>query len=96
MAVDPLHEVACIFRRPGGLAGYFKHQGIYAYRPDVLETLTRVPPSPLESDEGLEQLRALHHGIRIRVVEVEAASGVAVDTPRDLERVRALLAGASH
>ena len=42
--------------------------------------------------EGLEQLRALHHGMRIRVVEMEGESSPAVDTPEDLERVRALLA----
>ena len=49
------------------------------------------PPSPLEEAEGLEQLRALHHGMRIRVVPVDGEGGVAVDTPEDLERVRALL-----
>ena len=50
------------------------------------------PPSPLEEAEGLEQLRALHHGMRIRVVPMDGEGGVAVDTPEDLERVRALLA----
>ena len=49
-------------------------------------------PSPLEEAEGLEQLRALAHGMRIRVVPREGDAGVAVDTPEDLERVRAIVA----
>jgi 3-deoxy-manno-octulosonate cytidylyltransferase (CMP-KDO synthetase) len=73
-----------------------KHVGLYVYRREALERFASLPPSPLEEAEGLEQLRALHHGIRIRVVEIDAASGVAVDTPEDLERVRALLAGPSR
>jgi 3-deoxy-manno-octulosonate cytidylyltransferase (CMP-KDO synthetase) len=68
-----------------------KHVGLYAYRrPDLLR-FASLPPSPLEDAEGLEQLRALHHGMRIRVVEVDGEGGVAVDTPQDLERVRDLL-----
>ena len=51
-----------------------------------------LPPSPLERAEGLEQLRALHHGMRIRVVALDGEAGPAVDTPEDLERVRSLLA----
>ncbi len=69
-----------------------KHVGLYVYRRDALLRFASLPPSPLEEAEGLEQLRALHHGMRIRVVEREGTSGVAVDTPQDLERVRALLA----
>jgi 3-deoxy-manno-octulosonate cytidylyltransferase (CMP-KDO synthetase) len=68
-----------------------KHVGLYAYRREALRHFASLPPSPLEEAEGLEQLRALHHGIRIRVVPTEGESSVAVDTPRDLERVRALL-----
>ena len=68
-----------------------KHVGIYAYRREALLRLASLPPSPLEAAESLEQLRALHHGIRIRVVPLEGGSGVAVDTPQDLERVRFLL-----
>ena len=49
--------------------------------------------SAIEAEaEGLEQLRTLHHGMRIRVVEMEGESSPAVDTPEDLGRVRALLA----
>jgi 3-deoxy-manno-octulosonate cytidylyltransferase (CMP-KDO synthetase) len=68
-----------------------KHVGLYAYRREALLRLASLPPSPLEEAEGLEQLRALHHGMRIRVVPVDGEGGVAVDTPEDLERVRALL-----
>jgi len=68
-----------------------KHVGLYAYRREALLHFASLPPSPLEEAEGLEQLRALHHGMRIRVVSMDGESGVAVDTPRDLERVRALL-----
>ncbi len=69
-----------------------KHVGLYAYRREALQRFASLPPSPLEEAEGLEQLRALHHGMRIRVVPVDGESGLAVDTPEDLERVRALLA----
>jgi 3-deoxy-manno-octulosonate cytidylyltransferase (CMP-KDO synthetase) len=68
-----------------------KHVGIYAYTRETLLRLAGLPPAPLEQAEGLEQLRALHHGIRIRVVPVEAAAAVAVDTPADLERARLLM-----
>jgi len=77
-------------RRPGGLTGYLRHQGIYAYRTEALLALTKLPPSPLERDEGLEQLRALEAGLTIRVVDSDFRS-LAVDTPRDLERAQALM-----
>jgi 3-deoxy-manno-octulosonate cytidylyltransferase (CMP-KDO synthetase) len=65
------------------------HIGIYAFRRDVLLTLSRTPPTPLERSEGLEQLRALELGYAIRVELVDwAAHGV--DTPADLERAEAL------
>jgi 3-deoxy-manno-octulosonate cytidylyltransferase (CMP-KDO synthetase) len=76
--------------RPGGLAGYLKHQGIYAYRPKTLFALTKMPPSALEMDEGLEQLRALAAGVSILVLPSDFQS-IAVDTPADLARAAALL-----
>lgn len=71
------------------------HVGLYVYRRDTLLKLAALPASALERTESLEQLRALAHGVRIRVVETRhAAAGV--DTPEDLERVRQLLRSAPH
>jgi 3-deoxy-manno-octulosonate cytidylyltransferase (CMP-KDO synthetase) len=70
-----------------------KHVGLYAYRREALLRFAALTPSPLEQAESLEQLRALHHGMAVWVVALEGHSGVAVDTPQDLERVRALMAG---
>ncbi len=69
-----------------------KHVGLYVYRRETLERFASLPPSSLERAEGLEQLRALQSGVRIRVVPLDGEGGVAVDTPQDLERVRELLA----
>lgn len=71
--------------------GVYRHVGIYGYRRDFLLTLASLPRTPLERAESLEQLRALEHGYRIVVVETTHTS-VSVDTPEDLERVRALVA----
>jgi 3-deoxy-manno-octulosonate cytidylyltransferase (CMP-KDO synthetase) len=72
-----------------GLA--WRHLGLYAYRRLALLQLAGLPPAPLELAEGLEQLRALHHGLKMRVVPVAEAPGPAIDTPDDLARVRELL-----
>jgi 3-deoxy-manno-octulosonate cytidylyltransferase (CMP-KDO synthetase) len=69
-----------------------KHVGLYGYRREALLRFAALPQHPLEQAEGLEQLRALAAGMRIRVVPHHGEAGVAVDTPEDLERVRALLA----
>jgi 3-deoxy-manno-octulosonate cytidylyltransferase (CMP-KDO synthetase) len=69
------------------LAGAAAHVGLYVYRRETLLKLASTPAARLERAESLEQLRALAHGMRIRVVETKhAAAGV--DTPEDLERVR--------
>lgn len=68
-----------------------RHLGLYAYRREALLRFAALPPSPLEQAEALEQLRALQHGMRIRVVAVAGEAGVAVDTPQDLERARELM-----
>ncbi|MBI2412123.1 MAG: 3-deoxy-manno-octulosonate cytidylyltransferase [Deltaproteobacteria bacterium] len=65
----------------------YKHIGLYVYRKDFLFEFSRFKPTPLEDSESLEQLRALEHGRRIKVVEV-SYSPVSVDTAEDLERVR--------
>lgn len=74
---------------PSGL--YYEHIGLYAYPKSILMSLTRTPPSRLELAERLEQLRALEHGIPIRVVETRYRS-ISVDTASDLEKVRSLIA----
>jgi 3-deoxy-manno-octulosonate cytidylyltransferase (CMP-KDO synthetase) len=68
----------------------WRHVGLYVYRRECLLTLAHVPPTALERSEALEQLRALEHGIRIKVLETQYDS-IGVDTPDDLERVRGLL-----
>ncbi|RME91378.1 MAG: hypothetical protein D6766_11970 [Verrucomicrobia bacterium] len=70
---------------------FLHHLGLYGYRRETLLRLVGLPMSALEKAERLEQLRALEHGIRIRVVRV-AHRSVGIDTPADLARVEALLA----
>lgn len=69
---------------------YWRHLGLYAYRRDFLEKLVVEPPCVSEMAERLEQLRALHIGGRMLVVET-ASAGVGVDTAEDVDRVLALL-----
>ncbi len=69
-----------------------RHVGIYAYRAAFLRRFPTLAPAPTERLESLEQLRALWHGERIAVHVTPHAPGPGVDTPQDLERVRALLA----
>jgi len=69
----------------------FEHIGLYAYRREFLLKYARLPQTPLEKLESLEQLRALEHGYRIRVVETrQSYIPLSVDTLEDLERARAL------
>ncbi len=67
-----------------------RHVGIYAYRAGFLRAFPRMPISPIETLESLEQLRVLWHGERIAVHVTQLTPGLGVDTPADLERVRAL------
>ncbi len=75
---------------PWGDGPLYHHIGIYAYRRASLERFVKMPPSPLESREKLEQLRALEAGMRIDVAIVDTVP-LGVDTPADLERARHLL-----
>lgn len=78
--------------RPAVLpAGYvpLRHIGLYAYRNDFLQAYPLLEVSPLETIEALEQLRVLWHGHPIAVHVTDAAPAPGVDTPEDLERVRA-------
>ena len=78
----------------GGWPPLHRHVGLYAYRRSALMVIASLEPTPLERAEGLEQLRALEHGIRIKVVAT-AFESVEVDTPADLEEVRRLLGAAT-
>ena len=88
---------AALENEPELLKLFRKHTGLYAYRREVLLEFTKWAPSKLEKAEALEQLRALEHGVNIKVLEACAAS-TGVDTAEDLERVKALLetSQASH
>ena len=79
-------------RDEGEAASYYKHHGIYAYRREFLSLFTTLEEGVLERLEKLEQLRALEHGFRIKVVETLHDS-VEVDTPEELQRVREILLG---
>ncbi len=70
----------------------FEHVGLYAYTRECLLEFARLPLSPLEEIESLEQLRALENGIPILVVATQSrVESISVDTPADLERVREAL-----
>jgi 3-deoxy-manno-octulosonate cytidylyltransferase (CMP-KDO synthetase) len=74
-----------------GAEPFFKHIGLYVYRKKFLELLPGLNPSSLEKAEGLEQLRFLENGYKIKVVNYDYQSR-AVDTPEDLERLNEFLA----
>jgi 3-deoxy-manno-octulosonate cytidylyltransferase (CMP-KDO synthetase) len=64
---------------------FYKHIGMYGYRSDILEQITRLGVSPLEKAESLEQLRWLENGYHIRIAETELET-IGIDTPEDLEK----------
>ncbi len=67
-----------------------RHVGLYAYRADFLRAFPTLPGAAVERSEALEQLRVLWHGHRIAVCVSTLPPGLGVDTPEDLERVRAM------
>jgi 3-deoxy-manno-octulosonate cytidylyltransferase (CMP-KDO synthetase) len=75
---------------PAGEGPLYHHIGLYAFRRGALEKFVKLPPSPLERREKLEQLRALEAGMRIDVALVDVVP-LGVDTPQDLEKARAML-----
>jgi 3-deoxy-manno-octulosonate cytidylyltransferase (CMP-KDO synthetase) len=75
---------------PHGDGPLFHHIGLYAYRREALARFVQLPPSPLETREKLEQLRALEAGMRIDVAIVDTVP-LGVDTPEDLETARRML-----
>ncbi len=66
---------------------FYKHLGVYAYRASLLEDITRLPQSPMEKAESLEQLRWLENGYKIKVGVTDIET-IGIDTPDDLERAR--------
>jgi 3-deoxy-manno-octulosonate cytidylyltransferase (CMP-KDO synthetase) len=71
----------------------WRHVGLYAYRASFLRRFPTLPRVPIEEQENLEQLRALWHGYGIAVLPLAEPLPPGVDTPQDLEAVRALLSG---
>jgi len=69
---------------------HYKHIGLYVFDREFLLEFSKMEPTPLEKSEKLEQLRALEHGYRIKVVHTELDS-LGVDTPQDLARVREIM-----
>lgn len=69
---------------------FYKHVGLYAYRTDTLQKITRLPRSPLEIAESLEQNRWIENGYRIRTAVTDWES-IGIDTPEDLERAKLIM-----
>jgi 3-deoxy-manno-octulosonate cytidylyltransferase (CMP-KDO synthetase) len=90
---DPSIRRALYFSRsliPSGDGPHYHHIGIYAYRRAALEKFISLPPSSLEKQEKLEQLRALEAGMRLDAAIVNTVP-LGVDTPAELENARRLL-----
>ncbi len=74
---------------------YLRHVGLYGYRREVLQEICKLPPSPLEQAESLEQLRWLENGYTIHVQHTNHLSH-GVDTPADLQRLQNYLDDSRH
>lgn len=74
---------------------YYKHIGIYGYRPKILMEIVNLPEGRLELAESLEQLRWIENGYRIQLSETKTES-LAIDTPEDLSRVLAKMEGEKY
>jgi 3-deoxy-manno-octulosonate cytidylyltransferase (CMP-KDO synthetase) len=86
-------RAAIPFRRADAEAPrYLQHVGLYAYRRDALLRFVTLAQGEAERAEGLEQLRALEHGLEIRCAVIEGWQSVPVDVPADVARVEAQLA----
>jgi 3-deoxy-manno-octulosonate cytidylyltransferase (CMP-KDO synthetase) len=82
-------------RAPANDGPLYHHIGIYAFRRDALSRFVKLPPSPLELREKLEQLRALEANMSIAVARVDSVP-LSVDTPADLEKARAVIAASGN
>ncbi len=87
-----LHAKTFTRENAAGAGPHHHHIGLYAYRRAALERFVKLPPSVNEQREKLEQLRALDAGMRIDAMVVKSVP-LGVDTPEDLAKARALLAG---
>lgn len=87
---EPAKMLEAMKNQPNELGEYFKHTGLYVYRRKFLLEFTTWPRSPLETQESLEQLRALEKGYSIRVLKVTAKS-IGIDTMADLLNVKKIL-----
>jgi len=74
---------------------FFKHIGLYAYRTDILKSISTLPQGNLEKAESLEQLRWLENGYKIKVMQTDAEN-YSIDTPEDLERCILMLTCIIH
>lgn len=79
------------YARDQRYASAWHHIGIYGYRAGFLRNYDQLHESPIERTESLEQLRALDNGYIIRVETVDYETGVGVDTPEDLEKIRSMM-----
>ena len=82
-------------RAPANDGPLYHHIGIYAFRRDALSRFVKLPPSPLELREKLEQLRALEANMSIAVARVDSVP-LSVDTPADLEKACAVIAASKN
>lgn len=87
-------KVVIPYVRKAGYASVYRHIGLYGFRRDSLERYITLPPSPLEICEGLEQLRALENGMKIKVaiVDYRGRSHGSVDSPADVKLVEDIIA----
>ena len=79
------------YERNTGIATFYGHLGIYGYKREALVKMTRLPKTPLEKTESLEQLRALENGMKIKTSVVDFVP-VGIDTKEDLEKFEKLVA----
>ncbi|MGC4020570.1 MAG: 3-deoxy-manno-octulosonate cytidylyltransferase [Cyclobacteriaceae bacterium] len=70
---------------------FYRHVGLYGYRSDILEKITKLSPSLLEKAESLEQLRWIENGFKIKTVETEMEESICIDTPEDLKKALEIL-----
>jgi 3-deoxy-manno-octulosonate cytidylyltransferase (CMP-KDO synthetase) len=92
VAPNRLHAKTFTRKNAAGAGPHYHHIGLYAYRRPALERFVKLPPSVNEQRENLEQLRALDAGMRIDAMVVKSVP-LGVDTPEDLAKARAMLAG---